>query len=66
MAAEDSAEIEKTSNGGSTLIEATDVAVRATGPSPASAVIRLTPPGCPRKIALKSSAGNDGVADSVT
>src|SRR5699024_3525337 len=58
-------ETEKTRNGVSTLIDATDVAVRATGPSPASAVIKPTPPRCPRKSALKSSAGNEGDGTAV-
>src|SRR6187431_1223067 len=53
--ADDSAETEKISNGGSALTEATDVAVSATGPSPASAVMTVTPPGCPRNRALNSS-----------
>ena len=49
-------ESENTRSGGSTLTEATDVAVSATGPVPGSAVMTATPPGCPRNSDLKSCA----------
>src|SRR5689334_8796055 len=54
--AEDSAETEKISNGGSALTDTTDDTVSATGPSPASAVMTATPAGWPRNSALNSSA----------
>ncbi len=38
-----------------------EVAVSATGPFPASAVMTATPPGCPRKTALNSSGESDSV-----
>ena len=64
--AEDSAEIENVSSGGSALTDDTEVAVSATGPSPASAVMTATPPGWPRKRSLKlcggSEVGNDACA----
>jgi hypothetical protein len=42
--------------GGSTLTEITEVAVRPTGPLPASAVMTATPPGWLRNADLNSSA----------
>lgn len=65
-AADESAETEKTRSGGYALTDATEDAVKATGPSPASAVITATPLGCPRKTALKSSAGRESVASIET
>lgn len=56
-AAQSSAETENISSGGCALTDATDDAVSATGLRPASVVIKATPPGRPRKSALKSSAG---------
>ena len=53
--AEDSSDTENARIGGVTLTENTDVAVSATGPSPASAVIRDTPAGWFLNAALNSS-----------
>ena len=49
---DDIADTEKTKSGGSALTEATEVAVRATGPSGPTAVMSATPPGWWRKTAL--------------
>ena len=55
-AADDISETEKTKTGGSALTENTELAVIATGPRPASAVITAMPLGCWRNAALNSSA----------
>lgn len=50
---DEASETENISIGGSALTDATDVAVSATGPAPASAVTSATPAGCARKAAVK-------------